>query len=44
MNDVFCAYFNKELRDKLKEYAEKKGISQNAVLKLALSEFFERNK
>lgn len=33
----------KELKDKVKEYSKKKCISQNALIRLAISEYIERN-
>ena len=33
----------KELKEKIKELAKKKNISQNALVRLAISEYIERN-
>lgn len=34
----------KELKDQIEDFAKKKSISRNALVRLALSEFLERNK
>ena len=45
MNSVtVCFVLPKELKDKAVELAKKKNISQNALIRLALSEYIERNK
>ena len=43
-NDVINVVLPKELKDKIKHLAEQKSLSLNAVVRLALSEFIERNK
>lgn len=44
MNDeVINVVLPKELKDKIKELAKKKNISQNALVRLAISEYIERN-
>lgn len=39
-----CIVLNKELKNQSQELAKKKNISLNALVRLALSEFLERNK
>ena len=44
MNDEkVCIALSKELKEKIKQYANKKNISQNALIRLAISEYIERN-
>ena len=44
MNDeIIHTVLPKDLKDKIKELADKKSLSLNAVVRLALSEFLERN-
>lgn len=38
-----CFALSKELKEKIKELASKKNISQNALIRLAISEYIERN-
>jgi len=38
-----CFVLSKELKDKIKEFSNKKNISQNALIRLAISEYIERN-
>lgn len=39
-----CFVLNKELKKQIQEFAKKKNISQNSLIRLAISEFLERNK
>lgn len=41
-SEVINVVLPKELKDKLKEAAKKKNISQNALVRLAITEFIER--
>ena len=43
-NEVINVVLPKELKDKTKEYADKKSLSLNAIVRLALTEFLEGNK
>ena len=38
-----CIVLSKDLKEKIKEFANKKNISQNALIRLAISEYIERN-
>ena len=38
-----CIVLTKELKNKIKELSNKKNISQNALIRLAISEYIERN-
>lgn len=42
-SEVINVVLPKELKEKLKEVAKKKNISQNALVRLAITEFIERN-
>ena len=42
-NATICVYMNEVLKKKLEELANKKNISQNALIRLALIEYIERN-
>lgn len=42
-NEKVCIVLSKELKEKIKELASKKNISQNALIRLAISEYIERN-
>lgn len=42
-NEQICITLSKELKEKIKEFANKKNISQNALIRLAISEYLERN-
>lgn len=44
MNVAINVVLSKELKDKIKELAAQKNISQNALVRLAISEYIERNK
>lgn len=41
---VICFSLGEALQKKLAEYVKKKNISKAAVIRIALSEYFERNK
>lgn len=41
---VICVEMNDELKKELEKISEKKMISQNAIIRLALQEYIERNK
>ena len=43
MNSAISIVLSKELKEKIKELAKKKNISQNALVRLAISEYIERN-
>ena len=42
-NEKICIVLTEELKQKIKELANKKNISQNALIRLAISEYIERN-
>lgn len=42
-NEKVCIVLTTELKEKIKELANKKNISQNALIRLAISEYIERN-
>ena len=42
-NKTICIPVSEELKNKIKEYAKKKNISQNDLVRLAISESLERN-
>lgn len=42
-NELINVVLPKELKDKIKVLANKKSLSLNAVVRLALSDFIERN-
>lgn len=39
-----CISMDKELKELIKQFSEKKHISQNAIIRLAIIEYIERNK
>lgn len=43
MNSAISIVLSEELKEKIKELAKKKNISQNALVRLAISEYIERN-
>ena len=43
-SERLCIALSKELKAKLEEISSKKNISQNSVIRLAISEYIERNK
>lgn len=43
MDSAISIVLSKELKEKIKELAKKKNISQNALVRLAISEYIERN-
>lgn len=42
-SEAINVVLTKELKEKIKELAKKKNISQNALVRLAISEYIERN-
>lgn len=42
-SETISIVLSKELKEKIKELANKKNISQNALIRLAISEYIERN-
>lgn len=42
-SEQICIVLTEELKEKIKELANKKNISQNALVRLAISEYIERN-
>lgn len=42
-DDIINVVIPKELKEKAKETANKKGLSLNALVRLAISEFLERS-
>lgn len=43
-SETICIALSKELKNEIKELMKKKNISQNALVRLAISEYVERNK
>lgn len=43
-SEKICICLNKELKQLLKEIAAKKNISQNSIVRMAISEYIERSK
>ena len=43
MNSAISIVLSEGLKEKIKELAKKKNISQNALIRLAISEYIERN-
>lgn len=43
-SETICVVVSKELKEKIKNCSKKKNISQNALVRLAISEYIERNK
>jgi len=43
MDSAINVVLSKELKEKIEEFAAKKHISQNALVRLAISEYIERN-
>lgn len=41
---TICTVVPKKIKEQLKEYADKKNISQNSLVRIAISEYLERNK
>ena len=41
-NEIINVVLPKELKDKIKEFADKKSLSLNAVVRLAITDFLER--
>lgn len=41
---TICVVISEELKEKIEEYAKKKNISRNALVRIAISEYLERNK
>lgn len=41
---TICFVVTKELKNKIKEEAKKKNISQNSLIRIAITEFLDRNK
>lgn len=42
-SETISVVLSKELKEKIKELTKKKNISQNALVRLAISEYIERN-
>lgn len=43
-NKIICVSLGDNLMKKLKEFVDKKNVSKAAVIRIALSEYLERNK